>query len=407
MTLTKPFMTRTLGLLFAAVLFTGWSGNLFGQCPIPANVDVGYDCNGVVTLDWDGSAAANSYTVDIENGNQPVVDFVNMTNTQLTIAAGTLSAGTTYNYAITANCGSSNVASATGSINGDLIQNRLPEIQISDVASPVCGGDDGSFDVVVSDMADGGVSDCNAIYNIVVLANGSEADRQNNVASGEVVSFSLPGSTGAGTTYSVTLELVNEGDCTFNADCVESLSTEVTLAASDNQAPEIEVTGSGGVSVNPGAAFAYSPPEGECGVQLLWSVLPSDNCESPSELSFDVTLTNPDPGAAPTVSFEQIALDAAYVLNIFLAVGENTLTITATDGNGNSEVLDYVLTVNDSRAPEVYGPGDMNVEIPACQNEGVPVNWTIAVVDDCDTQPDLQQTAGAAACPLDQPQSPV
>lgn len=397
MTLTKPFMTRTLGLLFAAVLFTGWSGNLFGQCPIPANVDVGYDCNGVVTLDWDGSAAANSYTVDIENGNQPVVDFVNMTNTQLTIAAGTLSAGTTYNYAITANCGSSNVASATGSINGDLIQNRLPEIQISDVASPVCGGDDGSFDVVVSDMADGGVSDCNAIYNIVVLANGSEADRQNNVASGEVVSFSLPGSTGAGTTYSVTLELVNEGDCTFNADCVESLSTEVTLAASDNQAPEIEVTGSGGVSVNPGAAFAYSPPEGECGVQLLWSVLPSDNCESPSELSFDVTLTNPDPGAAPTVSFEQIALDAAYVLNIFLAVGENTLTITATDGNGNSEVLDYVLTVNDSRAPEVYGPGDMNVEIPACQNEGVPVNWTIVVADDCDTQPDLQQTSGLAS----------
>ncbi|MEQ8703911.1 MAG: T9SS type A sorting domain-containing protein [Phaeodactylibacter sp.] len=397
MTLTNPFLIRATGLAFAVMLLAGWTGKLYGQCPAPANVTVGYDCNGAVTLDWDGSNEANTYTVDIENGNQPVVDFVNMTNTQLTIVGGTLSPGVTYNYAITANCGASNVSSATGQIDGGLIQNELPEIQISNVVNPECGGDDGSFDVVVNDVADDNVSDCNATYNVVVSSAGSEVDRQNGVASGETISFSLPGTTGDGTTYIVALELVDEGDCTLQASCVGSQSAQVTLAAFDNTAPEVEVTGSGGVPVNPGVSFSYDPPEGECGVQLQWSVLPSDNCESPSELDFEVTLTNPNPGAAPTVSFAQIAPDAAYIIDLFLAVGENTLTITATDGNGNSEVLDYVLTVNDSRAPEVYGPGNMNVEIPACQNEGVPVNWTIAVNDDCDTQTNLQQTAGPAS----------
>lgn len=394
LTLTKSLLVRAVGPTLAIVMLTGFAGVLYGQCPMPANVTVGYDCNGVVTINWDGSIEASDYTVDIENGNQPVVDFVNMTSTQLTIVAGTLSPGVTYNYAITANCGASSVSSATGQIEGGLIQNELPDIQISEVENPLCGGDEGSFEVVVSDVADDGVSDCNATYNIIVSEGGSEVDRQNGVASEAVVAFSLPGSTGAGTIYMVSLELADEGNCTFDADCIESLFAEVTLVASDNEAPQVDVTAAGGIPIDPGSSFSYNPPEGECGVQAQWSALPSDNCESPSELSFEVTLTNPDPGAAPTVSTTQIGQDAAYIIDLFLAVGDNTLTITTTDGNGNTEVLEYVLTVNDSRAPEIYGPGDMNVQIPACQSEGVPVNWTIAVNDDCDTQPNLQQTAG-------------
>lgn len=55
-----------------------------------------------------------------------------------------------------------------------------------------------------------------------------------------------------------------------------------------------------------------------------------------------------------------------YVLNIFFVVGENILIIIVIDGNGNLEVLDYVLIVNDSCVFEVYGLGDMNVEIFVC-----------------------------------------
>ncbi|MCR9103426.1 MAG: hypothetical protein NXI25_26005, partial [bacterium] len=80
------------------------------SCPAPSNVTVSYNCDGVVVLDWDIEDPYNrvqNYTVDIENGNQPVVDFVNMQSTELTIVAGTLTPGTTYNYAITANCAAS------------------------------------------------------------------------------------------------------------------------------------------------------------------------------------------------------------------------------------------------------------------------------------------------------------
>lgn len=75
---------------------------------------------------------------------------------------------------------------------------------------------------------------------------------------------------------------------------------------------------------------------------------------------------NFDLGVVFIVFFEQIVLDVVYVLNIFFVVGENILIIIVIDGNGNLEVLDYVLIVNDSCVFEVYGLGDMNVEIFVC-----------------------------------------
>lgn len=47
-------------------------------------------------------------------------------------------------------------------------------------------------------------------------------------------------------------------------------------------------------------------------------------------------------------------------------MGENMLIIMVIDGNGNLEVLDYVLIVNDNCVFEVYGLGNMNVEIFVC-----------------------------------------
>ena len=88
----------------------------------PEDVTVSYNCDGAVVLirqlGITDPGLVQTYTVDIENGNQPVVDFVNMTDTELTIVAGTLTPGTDYNYAITANCGqASNVSSAIGTID--------------------------------------------------------------------------------------------------------------------------------------------------------------------------------------------------------------------------------------------------------------------------------------------------
>ena len=392
-TLTKKLFFGSAIQTITLIALMAFGKTLMAQCPMPTDVNIDYACNGAVVIEWEGAPGVDNYTVDIENGNQPVVDFVNMTNPELTIASGTLEPGVTYNYAITANCGVSNVASATGQISGAFIQNLAPTIEISAIDNPVCGGADGSFEVTVMDLNDDASGDCNAAYNVVVSEAGTEVDRQDGVASGATVTFSLPAGVQGGTTYAVSLELVSEGDCTLSADCVESVEAQVTLEATDSEAPELQVVGPGGLVVE-STAFSFAPPEGECGVQLQWSILPSDNCDGPSALDFNVELSNPDGDVMPTVSFQQIAEDAAYIVSMFLGVGENTLTVSATDSNGNTEEIEYTLTVEDSRAPDIAGPEDINVEIPACQSEGVPVNWTIAAFDDCDSAPTLSQTDG-------------
>ncbi|MBV6653809.1 MAG: hypothetical protein KI786_08645, partial [Mameliella sp.] len=152
---------------FALMTLLGLPQAFAQNCPAPENVTVSYNCDGVVVLDWDitdPSGLVDTYTVDIENGNQPVVDFVNMTSTELTIVAGTLTPNTDYNYAITANCEASNVSSATGTIVGADIQNRQPTIILSDSTNPYCPDDDTSGDITVQVDDDG----CGATYNITI-----------------------------------------------------------------------------------------------------------------------------------------------------------------------------------------------------------------------------------------------
>ncbi|KGE87643.1 HYR domain-containing protein [Phaeodactylibacter xiamenensis] len=378
---------------FALLTFLGLPQAFAQDCPTPSNVDVSYNCDGVVVLDWDitdPSGLVQSYTVDIENGNQPVVDFVNMTSTELTIVAGTLTPGTTYNYAITANCAASNVSSATGQIDGADIQDRQPTISITNVNNPVCPGDEfsGSFDVTVNDG-------CGASYNISV--GGTTFF---NVPAGNTITFGGLNAAVGGTVYTVNLSLASAGGCQFNTDqtgCVSSVSATQTLTPSDSQAPGLDVTAAGGVDLGSGATLTYTPPEGECGVQLLWSVFPFDNCTGLPGIDFTANVTNNNLGVFPSASITQDAVDAAYAVNIFAAVGTNVVTLSATDENGNNTTLTFTIEVLDVRIPEIYGPGDMQVQIPACQDEGVPVNWTVSTVDDCDMQPALTQTAGPSS----------
>ena len=109
----------------------------------------------------------------------------------------------------------------------------------------------------------------------------------------------------------------------------------------------------------------------------------------------NASITNDNLGVFPTADLTVLSNSAmnTYALEIHAAVGVNTITITATDAAGNTSTQTYEITVEDVRLPEIYGPGDMTVEIPSCQSN-IPVNWTVSVVDDCDVQPTLSQTAG-------------
>ena len=83
----------------------------------------------------------------------------------------------------------------------------------------------------------------------------------------------------------------------------------------------------------------------------------------------------------------------SWALEIYNAIGTNTVTVTSTDANGNANTQTFTIEVPDARVPTIYTPGNMNVEIPSCEAD-VPVNWTASVVDDCDIVPTFVQTAG-------------
>jgi hypothetical protein len=119
-------------------------------------------CDGSVTISWDPVPAATSYTVDVEDGGGlPVVNFVNMPATSVTIVPGSLVPFTMYNFAVTANCGVSTTASTQGVINAADVFDLPPTIVISNVVNPSCPTTfDGSFDVTVNDA-------CGAFYDIL------------------------------------------------------------------------------------------------------------------------------------------------------------------------------------------------------------------------------------------------
>ena len=133
------------------------------QCAPPTGLTVTPQCDGSVLIGWDEVPDATSYTVDVEdNMGNPVVNFVNMTATELTITPGTLTPSEMYPFAVTANCGPSTTASSQGVINGTDVFDLPPEITVSNVNDSSCPGSaDGSFDVTVDDA-------CGATYDITV-----------------------------------------------------------------------------------------------------------------------------------------------------------------------------------------------------------------------------------------------
>ena len=352
-------------------------------CYSPVNVMVDSNCDGSVTISWDPVPAATSYTVDVEDAlGFPVVNFVNMNSTSVTISPGTLMPGTIYNFAVTANCGVSSTASSQGRIQANDVYDLPPVIVISNVINPGCPTSaDGSFDVTVNDM-------CGASYDISVGAT-----TFSSVPAGTTVSFGgLTGSV-AGTTYTVNLALSSAGACNYDPTCITAVSANQVLMSADANPPLLQVFDISGAQIADGSNFTYNAPEGECGVQLTWTVFSSDNCGVPTVTA---NISNPDIQVNPTAQLILLNNVPTWALEIFAAVGTNTITVTSTDANGNAITQTCTIEVPDIYVPVLYCPTDMNVEIPSCE-DAAPVNWTVSVVDDCDLSPTLTQTAGPAS----------
>ncbi|WP_350176305.1 GEVED domain-containing protein, partial [Phaeodactylibacter sp.] len=342
------------------------------------------NCDGSITLDWEPVANGTTWTIDVEDANgNPVVDFVNMSSTEVTFAPGTLTNGECYNFAITENLGNNQVEAILGQIYA--ICNPVPVLTLTGEGPTCPGGDDGSITVLFEEQG------CNATYNIYLVEVGAG---EQLIANAVMLNMPFVINGLSEGSYSVRVEVADRLSCAYGDGCLPTVYEEVfILENTDDEAPTKTVTDQSGNE--PEMTIVYeSIPEGECGVQFDWFVELDDNCPvSGLSLSAEITTSAANPSVDPSASVTLSNNGSVYVVSVHAGIGTNTLVLTATDEAGNINEMTYEITVVDNRPPEIYGPGDMQVQIPACE-DGMPVNWQMSVIDDCDLDVELVQISG-------------
>ncbi|MCR9102737.1 MAG: GEVED domain-containing protein, partial [bacterium] len=342
------------------------------------------NCDGSITLDWAPFSTGNNWTVDVEdeNGN-PVVDFVNMSSTQVTFVPGTLMNGACYNFAITENLGNAEVEAISGLLHANC--NPVPVLTLTGEGPTCPTATDGALTITLEEQG------CNATYDVYLIEAGV-----GETLVGSAVALSQPilvEGLGEGT-FRVRLELVARGSCAYGDGCLPELyQEEVTLETTDSTPPSKTVTDQAGLE--PPMTIVYeSIPEGECGVQFNWFVELDDDCLSDGvSLEAQITSQTDNPSVSPGASVTVLDEEPLYVVAVHAGIGNNTLLLITSDEAGNRDTMTYEITVVDNRPPEIYGPGDMQVQIPACE-DSAPVNWQVSAIDDCDLDVELEQTSG-------------
>ena len=346
------------------------------------------NCDGSITIDWDPFAGGDSWTVTLEdmNGN-PALNFVNMPESEVTIAPGSLNNLECYALAITENIGGTEVASIQGYVCD--VCYTVPEIVMTGTGPSCLDANDGEVTITITEQG------CTATYDVYLTSPG-----QADMLVGDDIMITAPITvTGLGEgSYGVRLELVDQGSCFYGPNCFPVIEDNLlTLQNTDNTPPTKQVFDASGAEVTD-MVFNYDQlPEGECGVQFTWTILLTDACQSAGVgLTASITTSSPNPGVNPSAQVTVLDNAPTYAVEVFAAVGTNTLTLTATDANGNSTDIVYIINVADNRDPVLYCPGSMNIQIPSCE-EDIPVNWAVSAVDDCDLEPTLMHTFGPAS----------
>lgn len=377
-----------MSLLLAILLFanTQARANDYGSteafqmpnCTAPVLNPVQYNCDGSVTISWTPAPSAATYSVDIMNGGNPVLDFANTGDTAFTVVAGSLTPGTDYTFAVTSECNGTTAASAQGTIQGDQIQNLLPVLALAGSEGTSCpDAADGMAMLVVNDEG------CGATYNITVEGTSQMT------TSGNFVTFN---NLTVGD-YTATVTLNDPGMCNLSSDCIDGMSIDFSIASTDDMMPTLDITSN--IGITPPAFSTFNLPEGECGLQFLWFITTNDNCDNAQVSATIQTFTN-NAAVFPGGSINLINTGSAYVLEGFAAIGTNLLTITSSDADGNQITAEFEIEIKDNRPPVFQGPSSLLVETPSCDNE-VPVNWSVIAIDDCDIDAEIIQTQGPAS----------
>ena len=139
------------------------------------------------------------------------------------------------------------------------------------------------------------------------------------------------------------------------------------------QPPQLVVFDAAGLT--PASSITKVLPEGECGYQFQWTVSVFD-LSGPATATAYITTSTTSTSVNPDASLMILGGGQTYVLDVIAAVGANTLTIRK-DGPSGSETQTYTIIIDDVRAPQIYGPGNMVVEVPSCRRRKstAPATW--------------------------------
>ncbi len=106
-------------------------------------------------------------------------------------------------------------------------------------------------------------------------------------------------------------------------------------------------------------------------------------------------VTYPTPTATDNCAGVTVALVSGFPSGSTFPVGVTTTTYVATDSSGNTDTCTFTITVNDTTAPVVVCPADINVSTDAGACSAV-VNYTVSATDNCPGET-VAQIAGLAS----------
>ena len=129
-------------------------------------------------------------------------------------------------------------------------------------------------------------------------------------------------------------------------------SCQFTITVLDNIAPSVICPAN--ITVNATA--------GQCGAAVTYNATTNDNCSGSSTITY-----SHEPGS-------------------FFQVGETTVTVIASDNNGNSATCQFTVTVVDNQAPVISCPSNITVNNDPGQCEAV-VDFVVTATDNCTALP--------------------
>ncbi len=306
-----------------------------------ATMSVGVHTITVTATDPTGNSSTCTFSVTIEDTELPVITCPS----DVTISTANNSCQATVTYAaatVTDNCSAtlsySHPSGSTFSIGATTVTVTATDASNNTVTC--------TFEVLVED---------NQAPSVTCPGN-----RVVNVDAGECTAVVTFAAATASDNCSATVTYSQESNTAFSlgVNTVTATATDAegntatctfTITVNDNEAPTLTCPGTVTATVD----------AGECGAVVTYDpVTPNDNC-SASVLYSDES-------------------------NTFFAVGNTTVTVTATDGDGNSATCTFVVTVVDNEVPEITAANDTTVSAAAgqCTAAGVTLNPP-TVTDNC------------------------